>query len=310
MGNSNSSIQFSWLSVFLLAGILMPTQAFAAATLGGVIENTMESADLVPGLFTGAAYLFGLVLGVLGIAKLYEHVQNPNQVPIWDSLKRFLAGGAFFALPIVLEAAYETVAAGIDAAEETGFNAPGVSAGGLDAMVARLMEDIYDPMGYLLGGFVYLAGIVFILIGIIRQLKTMQDGVKGPGGIGTIMTFLVGGALLSLGPMMGAWTESMFGTNQIATNGVLQYTQGMTAEEVNHVHTVISAVIAFMMVVGWVSFIRGFFIIRAVSEGDSQASLMAGLTHIFGGALAVNLGPVLNAIQETLDISDYGLVFT
>jgi hypothetical protein len=246
----------------------------------------------------------------LGIAKLYEHVQSPQQVSIWESLKRFLAGGGFFALPIVLEAAYETVAAGIDPATETGFNTPGVSAGGLDAMVARLMSDIYDPMGYLLGGFVYLAGILLIIIGIIRQLKTMQDGVKGPGGIGTIMTFLVGGALLSLGPMMGAWTESMFGTTDVLTYGELQYTAGMTAEEVDHVHTVISAVIAFMMVVGWVSFIRGFFIIRAVSEGDSQASLMAGMTHVFGGALAVNLGPVLNAIQETLQISDYGLVFS
>ncbi len=293
-----------------LVVLLIPGQAMAGATLGGVIENTMESASLVPGLFTGMAYLFGLVLGALGIAKLYEHVQNPGQVPIWDSLKRFLAGGAFFALPIVLEASYNTVAAGIEAAAETGFNTPGVSSGGLDTMVARLMADIYDPMGYMLGGFVYLAGILLILIGIMRQLKTMQDGVKGPGGIGTIMTFLVGGALLSLGPMMGAWSTSMFGTNMIVTSGELQYTQGMTAEEVNHVHTVISAVIAFMMVVGWVSFIRGFFIIRAVSEGESNASLMAGMTHLFGGALAVNLGPVLNAIQTTLQISGYGLVFS
>ena len=84
----------------------------------------------------------------------------------------------------------------------------------------------------------------------------------------------------------------------------------MTAAEQQHVHTTIAAIIKFMIVVGLVSFVRGLFIIRDVSEGSQQASLMAGITHIVGGALAVNLGPLINAVQATLGIGAYGITFS
>ena len=64
------------------------------------------------------------------------------------------------------------------------------------------------------------------------------------------------------------------------------------------------------MILGWISFIRGWFILRDVAEGNQQASMMAAMTHIFGGALAVNLGPVLNAVQETFGLTAVGIEFT
>jgi hypothetical protein len=76
-----------------------------------------------------------------------------------------------------------------------------------------------------------------------------------------------------------------------------------------HVQAVITAVIAFVFIIGWVSFIRGFFIIRNVAEGTGQASMMAGLTHVFGGAIAVNLGPMMNAVQATLGLDGFGVTF-
>ena len=64
-----------------------------------------------------------------------------------------------------------------------------------------------------------------------------------------------------------------------------------------------------MTIVGLISFVRGIFIIRSVAEGSGQASIMAGVTHLVGGALAVNLGPLLAAVQWTLGITDYGIRF-
>ena len=37
--------------------------------------------------------------------------------------------------------------------------------------------------------------------------------------------------------------------------------------------------------------------------------MMSAITHLVGGALAVNLGPLLNAVQTTLGITDYGITF-
>lgn len=278
-------------------------------TIGSVMCNVWESSDLIPGLLSGVAYLFGLFLGVMAIIKLKDHVENPNQTPLSESMKRFIAGGAFFALPIVLEAAYNTVAQDIFAATPTGFNGQSTG-GGLDAMVVALVSDIWEPIHLLFSGFCYLAGIIFILIGISRLLKSAQEGPRGPAGFGTIMTFIVGGTLLSFDAIMGAFTGSMFASDEITTFAELSFNAGLGADELNHIHAVISAVLAFMMIIGWISFIRGWFIIRDVAEGSHQASLMAGLTHVFGGALAVNLGPVLNAVQQTFGITGYGIQFT
>lgn len=282
--------------------------------IGDILCNTRESVEDTPGLLSGLAYLFGIVMGVWGISKLYEHVQNPQQTPIWDSLKRFLAGGCFFALPMVMEVVRNTMYPSGDVATSSGLGQTGfsgkTSGAGLDAMLAALMRDIWEPfLGHALPAFCYLAGIILILIGINRLVKSSQEGPRGPGGFGTIMTFLAAGALFAANGMMEAWTVSMFTDPVITTAPQLKYTTGISDPEQDHVHAVISSIIAFMAILGWISFIRGWFILRDVAEGNQQASLMAGITHLFGGALAVNLGPLLNQVQATLGLSAYGVNF-
>lgn len=285
--------------------------ATVGASLGEAICNVVISVDTVPGLFSGLSYVIGIILGAFGIAKIYEHVQNPHQTPVWDGLKRFAAGGAMFSLPIVLEAVQRTFFPTATGGQIGGTNWNGnPTAGGLDEMVVMLVRDTMTPMAGLLWAFCYFAGIVLIMIGILRLLKTAQEGPRGPGGIGTIMTFLVGGALLSVDQMLGSWSQSLFGTNQVAHFGALSFTTGMGAAQLDHVHAVISAILGFVMILGWISFIRGWFILRDVAEGNQQASMMAALTHLFGGALAVNLGPVLNAVQTTFGLNAVGITFS
>lgn len=278
-------------------------------TLGSVISNTVQSTNTIPGLLMGVSYLMGVFFGFWGIMKLKEHVENP-QVSIWEPMKRFVAGGGFFALPTVMVSAMETLNRGEgEAADYSGFNTSGASELGLDGMMAKLIADIWMPMHYIIYGFCYLAGIILIIMGISRLLKSEQDGPRGPASIGTIMTFLVGGALLSIDRILGASMNSLFNTSVATSNGVLQYTAGMDEAALGHAHTVIAAIIGFVAILGWISFVRGLFILRGVSEGNNQASMMAAVTHILGGAIAVNLGGFIMAVQETLGITSYGIVF-
>ena len=306
---------FAVLSVFpetAHAGPTICAGSTAAPTFGEIMCNTMVAVEDVPGLFAGLSYVIGITMGALGIMKLYEHVQNPHQTPVWDSMKRFLVGGAMFSLPFVLEAVQRTLFVDGTTGQIGGSGWNGaVTAGGLDEMVVRLVSDTMNPMGSLLWGFCYLAGIVLVMVGIMRLLKTAQEGPRGPGGLGTIMTFIVAGALLSIDQMLGAWSTSMFNDENVAHYGTLAFTSGMGPAEIAHVHAVISAILGFVMILGWISFIRGWFILRDVAEGNQQASMMAAMTHIFGGALAVNLGPVLNAVQETFGLAGtVGIDFT
>lgn len=277
-------------------------------TIGDVICNVIESSSNLPGFISAIAYMMGMIMAVTALIKLKDHVESPSHNPLSASLKRFVAGGALFMLPTITEAT-ETLLTGQGAVAgtDTGVSGSAVASYGLDAMMVALIVDIYEPLSDLLGAFGYLAGLVLVVIGISRLLKTAQDGPNGPTGLGTIMTFVVAGVLFTLDDIMTAFTGSLFGSPDITTYAILATpTNDMVIDE--HILAVISSVLLFMMLVGWISFIRGFFILRDVAEGK-QASLMAAVTHIFGGALAVNLGPLMNAVQATFGLSYLGVIF-
>lgn len=76
------------------------------SSIGGNVINSIAS---LPSLLSGLAYMFGLLLAVLGVMKIKDHVENPGNTPLKDGAIRLAAGGALFAIPIVLEAAENTV---------------------------------------------------------------------------------------------------------------------------------------------------------------------------------------------------------
>ncbi len=302
---------FNLGNLFTLAGFL---SGFTATDdLGDVLWNVLEQLENLPGLFASFAYLFGLICMLFAILKTKEHVENPNQVPIWEPIKRFIAGGAFFALPIMTEAAKATIegkGAFIQDPAYTGWAGSTAGGNGLDKMLVSLVSDIFRPTHGLVVVFAYLAGLVFLIIGISRLLKSEQDGPRGPGGFGTIMTFLVSGCFFSIDSLVTLFSNSMFTSyNRIATHAVLKIGTGDAVVNA-HLLAVISGVLGFMILVGWISFLRGFFILRDVAEGNQQASFMAAVTHMVGGILAVNLGPLMNAVQSTLGLSAYGVAFS
>lgn len=276
-------------------------------SMSDVICNMWAGTAVLPGFLSAAAYLFGIVLGIWGLLKVKDHVLNPQQTSIWEPIARLIAGGAFFALPAVLGAARNTIGALLDM--KTSNFSGGVSGGGLDAMMVAFVTDIYGPMVFLINWFGYVAGVILVMIGISRLLKSAQEGPRGPGGLGTIMTFLAGGAFLSFGPMVAMMGSTLFNSPITEVAPALTYTNGMENNAIMHTQTVIHSILQFMIILGMISFARGLFIIRGVAEGNQQASMMAGVTHIVGGAMAVNLGPVLNAVQTTLGLTGYGVVF-
>lgn len=298
------------LGFAVISTLIWGSTGAQAQTLGDVVKNTVISSQELPFLLAAIVYMLGITFGVLGIIKLYEHVNDPRQTQLSEGVKRLIVGGALLALPIVVEATWRTLNdQNINATTLSKFSGQTTGAG-LDSMMQALMNDIHDPLDWALKAFCYMAGLILVVIGILRLLKSAQEGPRGPGGAGTLMTFIVAGALLSVDAMMGAWSSSMFATSNVANTSVLAYTGGMTAAEQEHVLGVISTILIFMMILGWISFIRGWFILRDVAEGNNNASLMAGITHLLGGALAVNLGPLMNAVQSTLGLTAYGVNFT
>ena len=98
---NRSSLQ---LSAAVTVGLMMSSgSANAAAANGGntfstIAQNVTTSIQSLPGLLTGLSYMFGIMLGVLGILKIKDHVENPQQTPLKDGAIRLAAGGGLFAL--------------------------------------------------------------------------------------------------------------------------------------------------------------------------------------------------------------------
>lgn len=87
------------------------TDAHAGNDFSSIAQNIIESIQDLPSLLTGLAYMLGILLGTLGILKIKDHVESPSNVKLADGAIRLAAGGALFALPIVIEAMRETVGA-------------------------------------------------------------------------------------------------------------------------------------------------------------------------------------------------------
>ncbi len=87
-------------------------KAHAANNFSNIAENITTSIEDLPGLLSALAYLFGILIAVLGVLKIKDHVENPSQTPLKDGAIRLAVGGALFALPIIYEAAFSTIGQG------------------------------------------------------------------------------------------------------------------------------------------------------------------------------------------------------
>lgn len=103
---NKKSMQVSAIAVVAMMSGVEDAMAQAAGsqdftTIG---QNITSSISGLPGLLSGVSYMLGILLGVLGILKIKDHVENPSQTPLQHGAIRLIAGGGLFALPIVYEA--------------------------------------------------------------------------------------------------------------------------------------------------------------------------------------------------------------
>ena len=112
----NKSLQMS--AAFTAGYIMMSTPAHAN-NFSAIASNIVASITNLPSLLAALSYMFGILLGVLGIMKIKDHVENPGQTPIKDGAIRLAAGGALLALPIIFESMFNTIGTGAGASVAT-----------------------------------------------------------------------------------------------------------------------------------------------------------------------------------------------
>lgn len=317
-------LKITFISVLTLAAIVFMDSAANAQisiqiggsngqTLGGVITNAYESLSGIPGLISVVAYIMGIYLAAKSMFEFKDHVDNPTQTPLSSPVKKFLAGGAFLTAPYMAKVLMISVRGENATKLEYGsIHGPLGGSGGLgmDKMIYNFIADIYGPMTTLLAVFCYIAGLILLIVGIKRMMNTAQDAHASPTGIGTIATFLVVGVLFSMGSMMGVVNESLFGDSAVSTYAVVSDSVITNQADKKRIETVIESLMAFVMLVGYIAFIRGWLVLRSFADGGQKGSIAEALTFIVGGALAINLGGLINVLQRSVGLDPgSGLTF-
>ena len=147
----------------------LPEFAYAAApppagpSVGKVMTNLHVSISRVPNILTTIAFVGGIVLAVTGVLKLKNHVDNPNQVPLSDGIKRLIAGGAFLGLPVTTNVIKGSIF-GTDTGEISSGTGFGVKAAkalpvALDNVAVTFITNMATPMKYLLISFTFITGL-------------------------------------------------------------------------------------------------------------------------------------------------------
>lgn len=137
--------------------------------------------------------------------------------------------------------------------------------------------------------------VIGIIIGgmALFKLKEVNDGrasIKTP-----IMWTIVSAAMISLPASMGtiAMTLTSKGYHGTGLLSSVTDTSGIPG-----VAEALTGVLIFVQLLGHIAFIRGLFLLKDAGAGK-EATLGRGLTHLFGGAAAINIQTTVGMLART-----------
>lgn len=135
----------------------------------------------------------------------------------------------------------------------------------------------------------YISGLALI------RLKDYSEG-GGRTKLSTpIMLAGIGAVLISFPVTVNIATQTI-ALGDSTGNALSQVPSGGGAPGVA---AALAGVLLFVKLVGHIAFFRGFLILKGVAEGSQSASVGRALTHIFGGAAAININATIDILANT-----------
>lgn len=141
----------------------------------------------------------------------------------------------------------------------------------------------------------FVIGLAITGIGLFR-LKQMSESQGRIGFFQPVMILLVGTCLVALPGFIDTATETMHLGSDSGTSLLSEPTAG---GGIPGMSAALRGVLLFVKLVGNISFIRGFLILKDVGEGKQGAGMGRALTHIFGGAAAININATIGMLGAT-----------
>ncbi|MDE2029884.1 MAG: hypothetical protein KGI97_04890 [Alphaproteobacteria bacterium] len=272
-----------------------------ATTLGDIICNATINGSAFGPLFSWGAYGIGAILAVQGIHHMRLHVDSPQNNKMDKPLFLWLGSALLLSLPsfigMIVTSLYGTTAAGGGAGCNPG--GAGASASTLDVMLTNFVNNIHDPLLGLVSIIAWVAGLLFVVRGLVKASKYGFDPRANSPHI--ILTNIVFGALLlTIGSNLDMVMGSVFGASTIKGSSVLNWSFASALGGAStSFQTAVKAGLTFVQLIGAIAFVRGWLIMKKVVEGGGNVTMAQGITHIVGGVLAINIFWFLKIMDTT-----------
>lgn len=99
-------------TIGVMAGASTEAYAGTATTFKTMSQNIIAASSSFQSLISTVCWIGGAGLGVAGIFKLKQHVDNPGQTAMKDGLIRIGAGGGLLAFPFIMSAMQGSISNG------------------------------------------------------------------------------------------------------------------------------------------------------------------------------------------------------
>lgn len=164
----------------------------------------------------------------------------------------------------------------------------------IDTMLKNFTSSV-DPLIDLLRAISYVGGLYFAIKGIIKFIDYSKSNGQTPLSK-PILTIVISAFMMSIGASLDIVTSSIYGSNgpgdflAPATNNISAQAQ-----------QIFSSIFIFLKLIGFLAFVRGFFILaKAVETG--QDLMPKGFTHIIGGVLLFHMKATLTILAGSTGV--------
>jgi hypothetical protein len=294
------------LSCICLAILLFyPSVSFAqVTTAGGMFCNVFQNAGGLPFFISAVAYIVGGAIFIRGVFDLVKRSSDPN-TPLRNGLLGILVGSGIVSMPWLVQWLHTTIYGNISTGysnftcRSDGGTAPG-SPIPLDEMLANFVANIFNPIIMLISILAIISGAFLIFYNMVKLSKLGVDG-KAQTLTPILTSLIVGAMLMAVGQTLTVSLNTLFGGDSIVQYSSIAYDPGGSFD-LTRFNRAMTAVFAFLYIIGLISFVRGFMILKNAMEGNSQQTKGQAFTHIIGGTLLVNMPGFIQIIEQTTGI--------
>lgn len=303
-----------WSFVVLALAVLWPDLVWAdvntggggtlaASTFGDILCNAKATGAGYPFVLNAVSYVMGAFLAVRSILLFKKHGESPGQAPLTPAIAHFIGAGFLLSLPTIAAIIQKTFMGNVGSGGSLACGViQGGAANGLDKMMINFVKNVHGPMFSLLSIIAIIVGLTFIVKGLLAGIKTGTDPrASNPRDI--VVRLAIGAVLISMGSVLPSVLASLFGTGDVSSmssfQGIAWSKVVGSGVDTTAADNAVKAILAFVQIVGGIAFLRGWLMVKAAVEGGGQVTIPQAVTHIVGGAMAINIDTMLSVFDKT-----------